>query len=877
MGQAPVACLDSGGHRCTGVVQESQECIIAGATLEPSPSPSENGDMSSPRMVAVGLPASYVGDRAASGSGDANGSGTVDGPAEGAGDHPSLRRSRPSAGDNQFCGSSPQGGCAESVCASGKELIYAGSVPSGSSASQWEAERGGPSRWKALHDNQELDPAGASGDVDAPQICKPQCAALLVEGNPTTLEGDDRRDPNTSPVTCRLMNYVAGGSTAQTTAAEQDLSSPSSLQIGPGCVRLPVARQNLSVTHKHYRFVDCYELSSKLGEGSFGDVHMAVERDRWRSSRCGHLLTSTSLVSSMGSMGSTASSASTASAVTEPCGQGVQGLPGSGDAAGGPGSTRSLTSAERRRTVAVKVFTLPSVNIERLQRSTSRSPRLGDQSKRVSFDTERALLSRLEHPNIVKVYECFEEADALYVVLELCRGGELYSRMATRAREGRGGRLPEPIARTLFQQMLSACAYLHAQKIVHRDLKTENFLLLGEENCTGQNKLKLCDFGSAAQLTEKQPRNMERVGTLSYTAPEVYENRGANVAADLWSLGVVLYVMLTGLNPFRLPDSNSREITVRRIRNGQFDQTRSAWLDVSEAGKDLVKSFLLLDEGKRLTSSQALCHQWIVAKEVDIAGTPGASPPQDPYASMVGHGARLLQRLHQIAQLECGHRLLLAACARLISEADLVSEVPWLDIFSSWDSNRDGRLRQSDMMEGLQRCRDELQADNAGTGGLAALGAKYDEVIFQSLDLDQSGLIEWGEWFVVAIFDALMHQSADCVTDAWAIVFRLLDGQTADGVICSDDMMARMVGQATPPPTTAAFEVEELLQRWGTARAALDASTRVSSSRQLPSAETDASVVLTFRDFDRMASSLCEVGQGVALADAARPPHVRNA
>ncbi|CAK0862324.1 unnamed protein product [Prorocentrum cordatum] len=223
-----------------------------------------------------------------------------------------------------------------------------------------------------------------------------------------------------------------------------------------------------------------------------------------------------------------------------------------------------------------------------------------------------------------------EEPSRLCIVLELCRGGELYGRLVQHVKKaGRGGGLDEQLSRHLFRQMLHAVGYLHSKRIVHRDIKTENFLLVDEDGWPQGNVLKLCDFGTSCRLTDDKPRSMENIGTLSYTAPEIYEQRGADLAADCWSLGVVLYVILTGTNPFRLPGKTCKEDVIKRIKAADFE--------------DVVRRLLVLDEAERLTCTQALQSRWAAGSDrhyskVDSVDSLelAAHVPAPPRANLLG-------------------------------------------------------------------------------------------------------------------------------------------------------------------------------------------------------------------------------------------------
>merc|ERR1712194_199228 len=147
-------------------------------------------------------------------------------------------------------------------------------------------------------------------------------------------------------------------------------------------------------------------------------------------------------------------------------------------------------------------------------------------SRRASFERERALLASFEHPHIVKMYECFEFGTRLWIVLELCSGGELYHCVQSMVNKTRGGALDEGMGRTIFRQMLHAASYLHFNHVVHRDVKTENFLLLEKKGSAHEHFVKLCDFGTAVRLNAAQPRAFGCTGTLAYVAPEVYTKKG---------------------------------------------------------------------------------------------------------------------------------------------------------------------------------------------------------------------------------------------------------------------------------------------------------------------------------------------------------------
>jgi len=276
--------------------------------------------------------------------------------------------------------------------------------------------------------------------------------------------------------------------------------------------------------------------------------------------------------------------------------------------------------------------------------------------------------------------------------------------------------------------------YLHANRIVHRDIKPENFLLFGKPNSPEANVLKLCDFGTAMVLTERKPRSMVNIGTLSYTAPEVYCHKGADLPADMWSLGVVLYVMLTGTNPFRGGKDCTKQETVKKIKSGLFATQRSAWLNLPEPAQDMVKRFLVLGEELRSTAPEALSHVWLVDARLS------KSLPSEEDSEMLAVAAFRLAL--QMANLQEPQRLALAACAMATTEAELGQSSVWRSLFTTLDQDIDGRLSLDEFCGGLRKLAGIPLSEVSETDLMAAALVA---------DTDDSGAIEWAEWLALAL------------------------------------------------------------------------------------------------------------------------------
>jgi len=534
--------------------------------------------------------------------------------------------------------------------------------------------------------------------------------------------------------------------------AESEASTSDPDDSSDSVGHLVLARHRVFSPHLHSKFHDHYRIERLLGEGSYGNVYEAVARTMY-------------------------------------------------------GVLEEDTPPPERR-VAVKCF---MVGHKEAQHGEDWEMTVREiASRRFSFERERSIMARAEHPHLVKMYECFEDRDYLWIVMELCRGGEIYERIAEKVRAGALGGLDESISRDYFRQMLSALSYLHGISVVHRDVKTENFLLLGEPGLLHSSVIKLCDFGTAVQLTAQQPRAMERIGTLSYTAPEVYARLGACVLADSWSLGVVLYVLLVGASPFRDTGDEPREETVRRIQAGEYDQARPAWLSLSPGAQDLVSRLLVVEERGRLRSVQALQHPWLFDGGVQRQNTLSDQPSM---LSTVHYGSRgsyqakdgvlvhaacasaLIHFFKRFACLDALQQLMLILCAQLTSEADLQelqAPVPWYDLFMALDVNEDGRLDFTEFVEGLKRFL---------SSSTTSVSDAQLETLVRALDLDCSGSVDWVEWVAVSLLSVGGAERGSDSMGLWPeplrTAFRLLDRPSGDGTIGAVDLMAVINSGAT--------------------------------------------------------------------------------
>jgi len=211
--------------------------------------------------------------------------------------------------------------------------------------------------------------------------------------------------------------------------------------------------------------------------------------------------------------------------------------------------------------------------------------------------TEVEILKKVNHPNIVCLKDMFETNEKLYLVMELVTGGELFDKIVEK------GQYSEKDASVIVKKMLSAVEYLHSVKIAHRDLKPENLLL----KAGNDTDVMLSDFG-LSKIIGVESMMETACGTPYYVAPEVLSATGYDKEVDLWSVGVITYLLLCGFPPFygeTLPE------VFEQIMKAEYDFPEPYWTEISKEAKDLIGKLLVVDASKRLTATQALKHPWV--------------------------------------------------------------------------------------------------------------------------------------------------------------------------------------------------------------------------------------------------------------------------
>ena len=231
--------------------------------------------------------------------------------------------------------------------------------------------------------------------------------------------------------------------------------------------------------------------------------------------------------------------------------------------------------------------------------------------KKLSEEDEAALLDEvgilkeLRHDHIIRLYDFFVEPSTYYLVMERMRGGELFDRIVAKAYYN------EKEARDTCKLLLQAVGHCHDNHIAHRDLKPENLLLLSEND---DSAVKIADFGFAKKVYERNSLTTQ-CGTPGYVAPEILEGTPYDERADMWSVGVILYILLGGYPPFI--ESTQRDL-FRKIRRGEYEFHEEYWGTVSSEAKELISQLLTVDVNARLTADEALENQWITGDDAKL-------------------------------------------------------------------------------------------------------------------------------------------------------------------------------------------------------------------------------------------------------------------
>jgi calcium-dependent protein kinase len=350
------------------------------------------------------------------------------------------------------------------------------------------------------------------------------------------------------------------------------------------------------------------------------------------------------------------------------------------------------------------------------------------------FKQEIAIMKIMDHPNIIKLFESFEDHRNIYLILELCTGGELFDRIID------SGHFTEVQAAITMQHMFRAIFYMHENHICHRDLKPENFLFTTKEPIE-KTHLKVIDFGLACKFSDESVLTT-KAGTPYYVAPQVLAGK-YDKASDLWSLGVIMYVVLCGYPPFY---GETDADVLAKVRLGNFSFNAADWKNVSEDAKNLIRMLLKMNPRDRYTAEQALNHIWVRNKA--------------PKSANVALQATLVDNLRGFRSQNKLKKAALHVIASQLGESQIKA---LREVFMQLDNNGDGLLTAQEMKEGLKQA------------GLKDVPADLQEVL-DAVDSDGSGVIDYTE-FLAATLDKKVYMNEDVCWQAFRIFDRNGDGK----------------------------------------------------------------------------------------------------
>lgn len=330
------------------------------------------------------------------------------------------------------------------------------------------------------------------------------------------------------------------------------------------------------------------------------------------------------------------------------------------------------------------------------------------QSKEEVEDIRRevAIMHHLAgHPNIVVLKNAFEDKHHVHLVLELCAGGELFDRIAAR------GHYSERAAAQLMSTIVSVVAFCHSHNVIHRDLKPENFLMADKRE---DSQLKVTDFGLSVFYKPGETFK-DTVGSAFYIAPEVLRGTYGQ-ECDVWSCGVILYILLSGSPPFW---GETEKQIFNSVLKANPDFESEPWPRISRAAKDLIKSMLTVERQKRISAADALKHPWLSGAE----------------ASDAPLGGEVLKRLKHFTNANKMKKLALKVIACNLSREEILG---LKKMFKEMDKDGSGAITFNELKTGMRKLGNNMPEEQL-------------RMIMEAADVDHSGTIDYTEFITATM------------------------------------------------------------------------------------------------------------------------------
>lgn len=418
-------------------------------------------------------------------------------------------------------------------------------------------------------------------------------------------------------------------------------------------------------------------------------------------------------------------------------------------------------------------------NTKRVLKTIYKACLRSQQKDAVMLLKEIQILKKLDHPNILKCFEIFEDNTKYYVATEYCSGGDLFEQITSMKSFNEG-----KVAKILFQ-LLSAVSYCHEKNIIHRDIKPENIFLL---NTDTQIQIKLGDFGSSCIVNPgSSPKGC--YGSSYYISPEVLTGPYTE-KCDLWSIGIIAYILLTGVPPYSSRDSKS---ILKEIHKNPFQLTPENIENLSLDSIDLLTKLLKLDPTARISASEALKHSWITN-----------------HRQIPGESLKLtlanLKNFHSKSKLQNAVQVYITSQIATNAELKEINKQ-----FQALDKDGDGKLTRSELLQEYSKTMNfaqasevvdkilvELDKDGDGfidyTEFLVSCGERLKKVVrdnlkvaFQAFDLDQNGVITVDE------IKEILQDGQVADEDTWKLMLKEAD-MNGDGVIDFQEFI-RLMGE----------------------------------------------------------------------------------
>ena len=353
-----------------------------------------------------------------------------------------------------------------------------------------------------------------------------------------------------------------------------------------------------------------------------------------------------------------------------------------------------------------------------IKKSPENMDTISDKEKKEEdeISNEIKVLRSLDHPNILKIFEFFSSKDSYTIVTEFCSGGDLFQEIIDK------GPFKEKYCAFVLYQILSAINHCHANHIIHRDLKPENVLIVDKDK-NDFPRIKICDFGTS-QIFEKGKAQRKVFGSPYYLAPEIYD-KNYNEKCDLWSCGIILYILLSARPPF---GGEEDEEIIESVKLGRYDLESSPFNSLTPNCLDLLKKLLTIDPKQRISAQEALEHKWF--KYHDSKELFNSIKDQRTIKKLI-HNLKSYKRNSIIQEV---------ALKYLVHNFPQMKEVITANkLFNQLDTDGDGKINKNDLLKGLKN---QIESKTL---------EKDVDRIYRNIDMDNNGYIEYEEFVRAAV------------------------------------------------------------------------------------------------------------------------------